>query len=678
MVVTFLINFFVLGTAALLTARYCRLESISYRLLAGAVFFYAQIILIEIAWGVLGRLSLFTLVPSVSFIFLACLFSLRNSLSHVLNFPREIPKNKIVLFCLSVLLGFLLVKLSINLVNPPFGWDSLNYHFSFPVEWLKQGNLLNPITINDDLAPSYYPINGSLIYLWLMLPLKNVFLADVGQIPFFVISFLALYGICRRFSICRRYSLYAATLFSIIPNYFKQIEIAYVDVMVCAWFLISVYFLLTFYQSRKIKDIILFSIALGLLLGTKTLALLYSLLLVVFLILFLLTQRNVLKTSGIVFCLATSIGSICIFGGYGYIRNYVQTKNPVYPMEVRIAEKVVFHGVYDKTNYSVRVSQKDYSFDKLLFHEGLGGGVLLFLIPGLLYLPIGMVRKKIELDKLLLFLTPVFLYLLWRYCVPLANVRYLYPAMALGFVAPFYFLPDTKRVLNTVGVFVVVCIIASVSELASHGELVASLLASLILFFTLRSMLATLERAKVWQWGIIAGVLFVGLFFLNADYNRKEFKRYPAMTGYSGFWPDATQAWLWLNENTQGNTIAYVGRPVPFPLYGRNLKNNVFYVSVNKIDPVMIHYFPKSRYQWSEDFMELHKSLEAKGNYREHADYAVWFSNLKRRKVEYLFVYSLHQTKEIAFSLEDEWAKAHPEVFQVAFTNQTIHIYRVI
>ena len=74
---------------------------------------------------------------------------------------------------------------------------------------MKHKNLANPITINDDLGPSYYPINGSLIYLWGMYPLKNVFLADLGQIPFFVISFIALYGICRKFNISREYSFYA-------------------------------------------------------------------------------------------------------------------------------------------------------------------------------------------------------------------------------------------------------------------------------------------------------------------------------------------------------------------------------------------------------------------------------------------------------------------------------------
>ena len=46
----------------------------------------------------------------------------------------------------------------------------------------------------------------------------------------------------------------------------------------------------------------------------------------------------------------------------------------------------------------------------------------------------------------------------------------------------------------------------------------------------------------------------------------------------------------------------------------------------------MIHYFPDSRYRWGSDFLELHKNLEAEGNYRQHPDYDVWLANLKKRK----------------------------------------------
>jgi len=150
------------------------------------------------------------------------------------------------------------------------------------------------------------------------------------------------------------------------------------------------------------------------------------------------------------------------------------------------------------------------------------------------------------------------------------------------------------------------------------------------------------------------------------------------MGKYSGFWPQATKAWEWLNNHTQGNNIAYVGRPVPFPLYGTNFKNNVYYVSVNKTEPAKVHYFPNGYYSWGDDFLGLHKNLELKGNYRGDADYSVWLNNLIRKNTDYLFIYSLHQTKDIAFPLEDSWAKGNPDKFNPVFLNQTIHIYRIL
>ena len=150
------------------------------------------------------------------------------------------------------------------------------------------------------------------------------------------------------------------------------------------------------------------------------------------------------------------------------------------------------------------------------------------------------------------------------------------------------------------------------------------------------------------------------------------------MVKYSGFWPDAVKAWDWLNSNTKGNNIAYIGRPVPFPLYGTKFENNVYYVSVNKTDPAKLHYFPNSHYEWGYDFLSLHKNLEAKGNYRSNADYSVWLGNLLRRDTDFLFIYSLHQTKETIFPVEDGWAKDNPARFAPVFSNQTIHIYKIL
>lgn len=670
MEIFFLLNILTLLTSYRLAKRCSPAENPSYRFLTLGVIFYSQIILLELFWGILGKLYLGNLFLSTAVIFaITYIFcKQKKTCSVFLNFPDKIIDNKIVIFCLSLILGFALVKIAVNLVNPPFGWDNLNYHFTFPAEWMKHNNLENPITINDDLGPSYYPINGSLIYLWLAYPLQNVFMADLGQIPFFLLSFIALYGICRKLGISREYSLYASCLFTITPNYFKQMEIAYVDVMVCAWFLLSGYFLLSFYYHRKLRDAVFFSLGLGMLIGTKTAALPYA---------FVLFVLFIAQSRGSFSYIFISAALIMLTGGYAYIRNFIQTGNPLYPLNVQFLGYTIFKGVYEKSAYTAHISKDAYAITKMLFHEGMGAGLIVFVIPGYLARIADIFRRKLSIEKFFILLTPIVLYLIWRYLIPLANLRYLYAAFAISYIAPFMLLSEKKPFVPIVRVLVILCLLASCAEISKQLELVLSLLLCAVLFFSLKNILGFLSRLRTGYWLIVIAFSALGLHLLNIDYNKNEYKRYVSMVKYSGFWPEAAKAWDWLNENTSGSNIAYVGRPVPFPLYGTNFKNNVFYVSVNKIDPAMAHYFPRGKYSWGADFMELHQNLEAEGNYREHPDYDVWLANLRRRKADYLFVYSLHQTKEVAFPIEDAWAENRPRRFSLAFSSPTIHIYKI-
>ncbi|MFH0790873.1 MAG: hypothetical protein V2A64_04495, partial [Candidatus Omnitrophota bacterium] len=206
----------------------------------------------------------------------------------------------------------------------------MNYHFVFPVEWLKQGNLYTPITVFDDPGPSYYPINGSLFYLWLMLPFRNVFLADLGQLPFFVLSFLAIYSISRKIGINKRFSFYTAALFLLIPNFFKQLSIAYVDVMVAGLFLTCIVYLFLLNTQFSLRYVLLYSMSFGLLLGTKTTAFPYSILLFIPFVLLLFRCKKPAYLL-IVFLFITGI-----LGGFSYIRNFFETGNPLYPLEFKL------------------------------------------------------------------------------------------------------------------------------------------------------------------------------------------------------------------------------------------------------------------------------------------------------------------------------------------------------
>lgn len=683
MLIALLMNLIVGISAFLLVSKVFKINVFTDFLISFCIIYFSQIVSSELILGVFNCLNLYNVLLLNSLILLIVWLITRSinfsfKLGPLKEALREILENKIALFLVSIILVFSTVKLAINLVNPPFGWDSLNYHFTFAVEWLKNANLNLGMTISDDPSPPYYPINGSLLYLWLMAPLKNVFLADLGQVPFFCVTFLAVFSLARKVGLSRDNSFYASAIFFITPNFFKQLSIAYVDVMVAGLFLTTVVYLFLLNSKFCWRIVVLFSMSLGLLIGTKTIALPYSLILILPFVYFCL------KTIRKSYLFLLSILIIAALGGFSYIRNFIDSQNPFYPLDFKILGQSIFKGVMNSDIYRAHFKIEDYKISKLLFHEGLGLQTLLFVLPGIfLGLPVAVIkRKRVDLNLAYFFIIPILIYLIYRYVIPLANTRYLYPMLGISTIIGFYCLDCLKVPKKAIQVLVVSSAIGSMFELAKRQELAASMVLTILFFlivlFFNKPIKKSLQilRNPIFVYCLII-ILLSALFVLQRNYIKNEFPRYKKMVKYSGFWLDATDSWLWLNTETKGNNIAYVGRPVAFPLYGESFKNNVYYVSVNKTDPAKLHYFKNSRYSWGYDFLSLHQNLENKDNYRGNADYSVWLKNILRRQTDYLFVYSLHQTKETVFPIEDGWAKAHSEIFEPVFKNKTIHIYKI-
>lgn len=679
--VSFLIlNSCILISSYLLSFNLLKIRSNKLLLISVLLIYFSQIVIIELLLGIFGVLNIGN-VLLLALISLLFAYTLKNKFGsdRKLRFPKffafEFPEDKLTFFLISIVLAFGLSKVFVNLFNPPFGWDSLNYHFTFAVEWLKSQNLSVPITVFDDPSPSYYPINGSLYYLWLILPFKNVFIADLGQLPFFILSAVSVYTISQLIGLKRKHAIYATFIFLLIPNYFKQLSLAYVDVMVCALFLASLVFLIALAKEFLLSFVILFSVSLGLMIGTKTTALPFSLLLILSFI-YLLIKNKAKFSYYVCFLLLISI-----LGGFTYFRNFLDTGNPMYPLNLSLFGKSILKGVMDRNVYAAHFKVEDYNILKLLFHEGLGLQTTVFVFPAIfLTLPILIKSKKLKLSPFVIYfsLLPIFLYLVYRYVIPLANIRYLYALLGIGTVFGLFVLENTKIKDWIIKLIVLICGISSTSELAKRQELIASIVLTLVIFCFF--CLATKKKINI---GIkkvnLAGIVLVFLLlnFGQMYYTKNEYPRYKKMVKYSHFWPDAIDAWIWLNDNTNKANIAYVGRPVPFPLYGKDLSNNVFYVSVNPVEPVKLHYFKSSRYEWGYDFESLHQNLEKENNFRSQADYKVWKRNLIERKTDFLFIYSLHQIKNVIFPIEDKWAKENKDIFLPVFSNKTIHIYKL-
>jgi len=166
MIIFFLMNAIVILSSFLATHRLLRITNFVDSLICWFIVYLAQIILSELILGALGMLYLDNLILLNLLVLLSIWLFCKNQApslkaARAVANKGEFPRNKVILFILSVIFSFGLVKIFINLASPPFGWDSLNYHFTFAVEWLKHGNLDIPITVFDDPSPSYYPLNGS-------------------------------------------------------------------------------------------------------------------------------------------------------------------------------------------------------------------------------------------------------------------------------------------------------------------------------------------------------------------------------------------------------------------------------------------------------------------------------------------------------------------------------------
>ena len=536
------INFIAILSAYFLSNKVFKPTTVLDSLISLFLLYLSQIVLIELILGSLGFLNFINLAILQLFVCLVISYVTRKSYAYkinILSLKIKLTKDKTALFIVCVIICYASSKVIINLFNPPFGWDSLNYHFTFAVEWLKHGNLSIPPTIFDDPSPSYYPINGSLFYLWLIFPLKNVFLADLGQVPFFVLSVVAVYGVSRNIGLDKRYSFYAAGLFLLVPNFFKQLQIAYVDAMVVGLYMAAVNYLLILRNKFNWQNVLLFSISVGLLIGTKTIALPYSA------VLFIPFSYLCLKNRFKLYYLILSIIPIFLLGGFSYLKNFLETGNPMYPLNLVIFGKQIFKGVMDSVVYRAHFSPSDYNLSKALFHEGLGMQTLIFVLPGMfLSLIFAIIKKGKGVGFVLayLMLLPLMLYFVYRYLIPLANLRYLYPLLGIGMVLGFYVFKLINIPKSVISIAVIICTIASMAELAKRQELIVSAIFTVLLFCLLliygnKINLKVIFKKRIISFVFLGCIIF--LLFAEKWYTKNEFQRYLKMVKYSGFWPDA-------------------------------------------------------------------------------------------------------------------------------------------
>ena len=732
------LNGLVAASSYLWTRLYFKARKPREFILTLATLYFSQIVITLTFLGAVGRLYLSDTFGAQILILVASLLILRKRLS-LQNLRPGLNKNSAasrpdyLLFFTIALTGVLVyLALVISLFLPPLRWAALNYHLTFPAEWLGSGRI-KIVPFSFGTTDSYAPSDVELWYLWLILPLKSDLLAKVGQFPFYLLGALAIYGICRELGIKRGAGTIGGLLFLLTPDIFRQAPTAEVDVAVASFFFLVIYFLLLSLRKEGMGNLLLAGLAMGLFLGSKYLSVGYASILapLIFYSVFKPVRRVRAPVGFFLFILGTFLS-----GSYWYLRNLFLTGSALYPLTVKVFGSTLMRGAYGLETMKADSPFRAGVAASLTDVVGKAFGTpffFLFLITLLtaliliLFRPARPGEEKSRLLKAYILALPVFLIAIFCWVIPYTlEYRFLFPAVGTGFVAAAYVMDSAGRMKRLMNWEVLLLVLWSTFGFPGRGGLeiwpgallplvsakqAAFILLASILFFGVIFILSRTSLGKrrkgflFWLAPLIFLVIFFHLCYFPELFSRPKaaedkYSRWQNQSfglfsrlygsGASGLavdfrpinYADMAEAWDWLLSNTKATTIAYTGHNLPYFLYGRRFQNKVYYVNINAHPGWLFHQYDLAERKRPD----YRRPADKKPAYnRKNPDYSAWLSNLRARRVEILFIYYVQWSgrKYFAyldrhfFPIEDLWARKHPETFTRIFANRWVRIYRL-
>lgn len=531
--------------------------------------------------------------------------------------------------------------------------------------------------------------------MWLLLPWGEDFLTNLGQVAHWFMCGTALYAIARHTGIGRPGALIGGMTAMLIPGIIQQVTVSRVDVAFSAWMLVSIFFALKWGETRKFPHLILFGAAFGLFCGTKSLAVLYC---VVPALIFLLqiSDRGTKAFSDIAVVVCVAV----VTGGFWYIRNWVLTGNPFFPMQFSPGGVHIFKGAYGpEAMQFFHTSDKDELKRIWLFFFGIWMMfAVMFSTLGAMLLVLA--RKRSGIGKLFMLSAPWIICLLFWYVNPhnnLTNGRFVFPAFMLFCYSIALIINNGKEKWTWAwGLIVIAAIVASgllsgtdhlyllMKDLfmASLGKgngllapataavrlLWAGVVVTVSLFFirTKKTKLAVLLIGTVL---IASGMFFAWNYHINGKYK-----------WYATF-PEGS-AWAMLDRMTEGLSvnIASVGSERIYGLFGTGMRNNVFPVSITENPSLDFHDY------WKEAMKEGKGSVaeERPQWHRLGGTPEAWIKNLHEAEISFVFAVKLdpmgmsvmdHDME--GFPIEVLWADDRPDVFRLKYDNENVRIYAV-
>lgn len=561
-----------------------------------------------------------------------------------------------LLACLFAI-GFLAALIYSVKLNPPMATDALVYHLPAAVLWLQKKRITLFQTWFFNPANTYSPLAGSVFVAWLMAPLGNDALARFVQVgPWFLIL-ISIFEIGTSAGASLPAAALAALAAALARPFIGEAVLAKDDLFVAAFFLAAVAALAPGRMASRFAWVRL-GIAIGLMLATKYTA--------------LMTLPILILAGDAPRCAgwrwrqwAGTILAAGLVAGPWYLRNLLDWGNPLFPVKLDLAG---FHLPGLIARVEVPELKSAAGLWKVLTGGYFGLPAILFcLLLAAWLLSIVRLGRNLRHDPLqrLMVLGPMLGLLIFAFCSPQAEVRFVLPSVGLMF-AVCCTAGRGKWGVAWSGAAVLLAIATSFSS-ASAGQIatfalwaiVAALIGLLIRWLEADALGL---RRPVLSCIAIAGVLAAVGVKWNDYLNEYRNTR---MEIWKSVYPAQARAWDYIDGNLAGTaTIAYSNQFMIYPLYGFGCGRTVVYAPVRAGASVSHLAFPA---EISDADLNLAAARAANALGSESA----WLNNLRAVHADFFVVGVGDSAPEV------RWADADRAEFTRIFVNSDIAIYRI-
>lgn len=541
-----------------------------------------------------------------------------------------------------------------------YSFDDTYYHLTAIATWHRHGDLRMVKLAVGDSSTTFYPILAEICAWVFLVPFGNSdFAARWAQFPFALASLVAVAAVARRLGASRRAAGLAAFLYAAVPEFFPELALTAGNDHKAAFFTLAALDAVLELGRRPRRGAAVYvGIALGLLAGTKYLALLYAAVLAcVALVSLLARSRPSWKALAGLLGLAAAFALAA--GGYTYLRNAVTAGNPVFPAPVHLFGWDL--PGWESATLASRRLWPEFAIDVPRFlttrPDLLGPLFPFLLLPAALLAPlVALLGRGVpwgrRIEAAVVFSLPIVFFLQFRYLMhDHRGARYIFPAVALAAVA---FVWLTERAGPRIGPLLRIAVLLPAAwELLrplglSFWVFPAIALVALGIFFVRRERWGREPGARLLAGGLAAALLALAAFPVGATirkYQEIKFRERPAALAFDR----ATAG--------KGARVAYIGWNQPYFFFGGSLQNDVFIVPRGED-------LAAREYAWggSAEFPI------------EGWEYKTWSANLERLRIEYLVVVRTGQGLERP---ERPWIVRHPGTFERFYRDSLIEIWRI-